>query len=266
MERAYFLLCRTLGRLLRSTKYSNTRIVSQDGELRVRKRRLFYAPLLLWMSGPLLKLLDAGVRVLPQRDWERREREVYEAVHGTWTRIEAGGMLVVPRLPGEPLSALLENPALKDSERKTAIELAVLALSRLHAKAVTHGDATAENVVVDLESGVARWIDFELVHDSTRPLAWRRADDLRALLATCLIRTGRERLSETVHLVLDVYRDEGMARPLATYFATIFRRPLAFHLGQAALSFEDFREVARLAQERIGRMSISHPTDSSDSS
>ena len=46
------------------------RIVDQDGERQVRKRRLFYAPLLVWMGGPLVRILDTGGRVLPQRDWE----------------------------------------------------------------------------------------------------------------------------------------------------------------------------------------------------
>ena len=53
----------------------------------------------------------------------------------------------------------------------------------------THGDAMAENVMVDLEAGVAHWFDFETIHDSRRPMAWRRADDVRALLVTCLVRT-----------------------------------------------------------------------------
>ncbi|HEY1333320.1 MAG TPA: hypothetical protein VGF31_03620, partial [Myxococcaceae bacterium] len=73
-ERAYFALCLVLGRLLRSARYAQARIVSRDGELRVRKCRRFYAPLLVWMGGPLVRILATGVRVLPQRDWEERER------------------------------------------------------------------------------------------------------------------------------------------------------------------------------------------------
>src|SRR5688572_31720171 len=44
-ERAYFVLCRALGWLLRSAKYSNVRIVRQQGAIQVRKRRRSYAPL-----------------------------------------------------------------------------------------------------------------------------------------------------------------------------------------------------------------------------
>ena len=69
-ERAWFLLCLGLGRLLRAGKYSTVRIVSERGELSARKHRRFYAPLLISAGGLLVKVLDTGVRILSQRDWE----------------------------------------------------------------------------------------------------------------------------------------------------------------------------------------------------
>ena len=251
-ERAYFLLCLVLGWVLRSGRYSKARIVYQDGERQVRKHRLFYAPLLVWMSDPLVRLLDTGVRVLPQRDWEERERQVYQNLYGTAIRIDADGTLILPCLAGETLATLLEDPELEDPVRKRVIERAVVALAELHRLGFIHGDAMAENVMVDLEAGVAHWFDFETIHESSRPMAWRRADDVRALLVTCLLRTVPERLAETLHLILDVYADEGVTRLLATSFTSVLRRPLTFHLAQAGLSFQCFREIARLLRERLG--------------
>jgi hypothetical protein len=69
---------------------------------------LFYAPLLVWLSGPLVRILDTGVRVLPQRDWEERERSVHQTLRGTSIRIDADGTLVLPLLAGETLATLLE--------------------------------------------------------------------------------------------------------------------------------------------------------------
>ena len=100
--------------------------------------------------------------------------------------------------------------------------------------------------MVDLGDGVARWFDFETVHDSSRPLAWRRADDLRALVATSLLRIPPEEFAETLRLVVDVYSDEDVAALLAASFTSVLKRPLAFHLGQAGLSFDRYREIARL--------------------
>ncbi|HEX7050872.1 MAG TPA: lipopolysaccharide kinase InaA family protein [Longimicrobiales bacterium] len=251
-ERAYFRLCLALGRLLRSARYSRALIVRRDGELQVRKHRVFYAPLLVRMGGPLVRILDTGVRVLPQRAWEERERRIYRRLYGRSIRIAAGGTLVLPCLAGKTLAALLEDPELDESLRQRAIERAVIALAALHRLGFTHGDAMAENVLVDLDARAAHWIDFETVHDPTRPLAWRRADDLRALLATCLVRTAPGERAETLRRILDVYADDEVTRALTASFASVWRRPLAFHLGQAPLSFQAFREIGRLLRARIG--------------
>jgi hypothetical protein len=250
-ERVYFYLSLALGRLLRAGRYSTTRIVCQDGELQVRKHRLFYAPLLVSLGALLVRILDTGVRVLPQRDWEERERLVYGSLHRASIRIDADGAVVLPCLTGKTLAALLEDPELEDSARARAIELAAVALAEFHAEGFTHGDAMAENVMIDLEAGVARWFDFETVHDSSRPMVWRRTDDVRALLATSLIRTAPEQLPETLQRIVDIYADEGVTPLLATSFTSVFRRALPFHLGQAGLSFQDYREIARLLRKRL---------------
>jgi hypothetical protein len=250
-ERAYFVLCRAFGKLLRSGRYSQARIVDRDGERHVRKRRLFYAPLLVWLGEPLMRILDTGVRVLPKRDWVERERQVHGMLRDRSIHTDADGTLVLPYLAGETLAAVLENPELEERERKRAIELAVVALADFHRRGFTHGDAMAENVLVDLAAGAAHWFDFETVHDPSRPIAWRRADDLRALLFTCLIRIVPEKRAGILQLVLDAYRDEEVTRVLATSFTSVLRRPLTFHLAQAALSFEDFREIAQALHYRV---------------
>jgi hypothetical protein len=255
--RAYFVLCLALGRLLRSARYSTARIVHQDGERRVRKRRRFYAPLLIWLGNPLVRILDTGVLILPQRDWEERERQIYRSLRGTSIRVDADGVLVLPLLAGYPLATLLENPELDESVRQKAIERAAVALAEFHRLGLTHGDAMAENVLVDLEAvgaGAAYWFDFETIHDSRRPMAWRRADDVRALLVTCLVRTVREKRAGTLELILDVYRDEDVTCVLAASFSSVWRRSLAFHLAQAGLSFRCFRGIGRLLRERTPRV------------
>ena len=255
--RAYFVLCLAAGRLLRSARYSTARIDDQDGKPLVRKHRLFYAPLLVWMGGPLVRLLNTGVRVLPQREWEERERQIYTELYGTSIRIEADGTLVLPRLAGETLAAVLEDPGREESIRKRAIELAVIALAKFHRLGFTHGDAMAENVLVDLEAGVAHWFDFETIHDSSRPMAWRRADDVRALLVTCLVRTVPEKHAETLAFILDVYADEEVTRVLAASFASVWRRPLTFHLAQAGVVVRVFpgdRPDAALGRGQVSQL------------
>ncbi len=110
----------------------------------------------------------------------------------------------------------------------------------------------AENVLVDREAGVARWFDFETVHEQSRTVAWRRADDVRALLVTCVIRTVPEQRAGILQLILDVYADDSVTRLLLMNFASVLQRPLIIHLAQAGLSFQDFREIARLLRSRLG--------------
>jgi hypothetical protein len=250
-ERAYYFACLTLGWLLRSARYTRAPIVDADAEALVRKRRAFYAPLLIWLGGLVVTVLNTGTRVLSQQEWEERERLIYQTVYGTSIQVEADGTLVLPFLAGRTLAIVLENPALEDSTRKTAIESAVAALAAFHCQGFTHADAMAENVLID-RSAVARWFDFETIHDSRRPMTWRRADDLRALLVTCLIRTVPEKRAATLQLILDTYADEDVTRVLAKSFTSVWRRSLSFHLAQAALPFQSFRETGRWLQQRKG--------------
>jgi serine/threonine protein kinase len=203
------------------------------------------------MAGPLLKVMNTGVRILPQRAWEARERELYQRLYGSSIRVEADGTLVLPWLPRETLANLLDDPAVEEPVRRTAIELAVVALAALHDRGITHGDAMADNVMIDLEANEAYWFDFETVHDAGRPIAWRRADDVRALLTTSLLRSPPARLAETLELVVERYADEEVLRHLGATFASALQRPLPLHLGQAGLSFGSFTEIGRVLGERI---------------
>ena len=239
MTRAYFFLCRVLGSVLRSARYSKARL----GRREVRKQRRFYAPLLIWMGGPLMKILDTGVRVLPQQDWHERERRIYWSL-GRPPVGTGDGMLLLPCLTGQTLASILDDPRRDESVQNRAIELAIVALAEFHRLGFTHGDAMAENVLVDLDGQVAHWFDFETVHDSNRPIGWRQADDVRALLATCLVRTTPEKRAETVQLILDAYADDTVTGTLTTSFASVWQRPLTFHLAQAPLSIQCFREIA----------------------
>jgi serine/threonine protein kinase len=247
--RVWFVCCGVLGRLLRSATYSKVWIVVREGERQVRKHRRFYAPFLVWTGRPLLWVLDTGVRVLPQRAWEERERRVCQSLRRASIRIDADSVLVLPWLGGVTLATLLEDLLLEESVRTGVIEQAVVALVEFHRLGWTHGDAMAENVLVDVEAGVAHWFDFETMHDPSRPLAWRRADDLRALTATCLLRTGPEKLAPTLQLILAVYGDEDVIRLLAASFTSVWQRALTFHLAQAPLSFACFREIGRLLKQ-----------------
>lgn len=250
MERAWYVLCLAAGRLLRSARYSTTTIERHGGGAVVRKRRAAHAPLLVRLGAPLMRILGTGVRVLPQRDWEERERCAYRRLYGAQVRVDARGALVLPVLAGRTLAAVLDDASADEATRRCAMGLAAVALAALHRRGLTHGDAMAENVMIDHEAGAARWFDFETVHDPRRGEAWCRADDVRALLASCVHRAGPAPPGDMLDRLLDAYADRTVEALLAARFSSIVQRPLAFHLGQAPLSLRRFREVGRLLRAR----------------
>jgi hypothetical protein len=69
-------------------------------------------------------------------------------------------------------------------------------------------------------------------------------------LVTCLVRTAGKR-SGTLEFILDVYANYDITSVLATSFTSVWRRSLTFHLAQAGLSFQCFREIAWLLRERV---------------
>ena len=248
IDRAYFSLCRGLAWTLRSARYSRVRTDDQRPGV-VLKRRAFYGPVFIWMGGLVVRVLDTGIRILGSREWVERERQIYEVLHREPVRVDSDGTVVLPYLAGQTLAALLENLNLDESSRARAIERAAAALAEFHRLGFTHADAMAENVLVDLDAGVAHWFDFETVHEPGRSVAWKRADDVRALVGTCLIRTVPEKLNETLKIIVNAYTDREVTRLLAMSFTSVWRRSLAFHLAQAGLSFERFHEIGRLLRE-----------------
>ena len=248
IDRAYFSLCRGIAWTLRSARYSRVRTDERRPGV-VLKHRASYAPVLIWMGGLVVRALDTGIRILARREWVERERQIYEALRRGPVQVDRDGTVVLPHLAGETLAALLENLNLDEPSRAKAIERAAVALAEFHRLGFTHADAMAENVLVDLEAGVAHWFDFETVHEPGRSLTWKRADDVRALVGTCLVRTVPEKLNDTLKIIVNAYTDREVMRMLAMSFTSVWRRSLAFHLAQAGFSFERFHEIGRLLRE-----------------
>jgi hypothetical protein len=98
----------------------------------------------------------------------------------------------------------------------------------------SHGDATARNVLCDVARGRATWIDFETLHDPSRTVAWRQADDLRALLWSAAEATGGEGYCALCAAILDIVSEPALLSELARLSASA--RPSVFHLAHGSLS------------------------------
>ncbi len=246
--KGYHALCSALGRCLRSATYSRVADGVEGGAPTVTKRRAGYASALIALGNIALRLLGTGTRILSQREWEERETHLYGVLYGEEARATPGE-LELPKLPGVPLAELLRDPAVSRTHRERALRLSARALRRLHDLGYTHADAMASNVLVDMSRDEARWFDFETVHSTNESPVARRADDVRALLYTCAAAADGQELSRVVDVVLEAYGHEETGCAVARRARRLFPRPLAFHLGQAGLSFGRLRQLSAALSE-----------------
>jgi hypothetical protein len=244
-SRGWFACSFLIGTALRSGRYASAEVIERNGTVVVRKERLRRAPILVWLVGVLYKLLDSGVRVLPQHEWEARERERYLSLYNL--RVERNGdrVLILPRLPGVPLAQLLSERGVDSHSRSRALALATAALGAMHRTGTTHADAMASNVMIDLDSNSAQWFDFENVHEDGRSPLWCRADDVRALLSSCLALTDASLHAEVTQVIVDSYGDDEIVRLAGRVFDSVLHRPLPFHLGQAPLAYRTYLGIGR---------------------
>lgn len=100
--------------------------------------------------------------------------------------------LLCRRVPGVSLQNLLADGAYSLEQKFDAIGWSLKSLGELHQcvadwgdgihQSISHGDATANNVIVDFNNWTAYWIDFDTRHRPEIPEVERRADDLRTLI------------------------------------------------------------------------------------
>jgi hypothetical protein len=100
------------------------------------------------------------------------------------------------------LGRLLADKMTTGDAKLKALRLAASALGELHRLGETHGDATVENIAVDLASERAGWFDFDAVHLPGSAFGLRRADDLRALIFSAAGRASEVAPEELVQAVL----------------------------------------------------------------
>lgn len=93
---------------------------------------------------------------------------------------------------------------------------------------------------------------------------WRRADDMRALVATCVLRAPPAEVRCTVELLLSAYRDDAVGPLLSESFCRRWRPALVFHLAQAGLSFEQHQAIGRLLRARLSKVTLQPSTPPSD--
>ena len=224
---------------------------SSDG-WRCKSRKLlseWFVPL----GNLYLALQRAPSRVLSSRDWLRREQLVAEAL-AREVRIDPDRRALTMKWEsGSSLCEILASTA-SIEEKLAASQLAAAALRRLHAlpdvdlpfcdSLFSHGDATCENVTVDLPTRIAGWIDFDTQHCANLHHDERRVDDLRVLLFSTAGCYPENHVAECVAAIAAGYDAPALIRRIARSLQAD-RCPSVFQLAQAPLSLSRFEAVKK---------------------
>jgi glycosyltransferase involved in cell wall biosynthesis len=222
----------------------------------IAKRRCWFGRLLIGPANLCLRLLQAGVRILPGAEWQSRERTLHRVLHGIELDTSPRGWLVLPRWPGVVLADYARSPIDPAPARLLGLVAASRALRHLHlvelvhadgaSERLSHGDATLRNVLFDPETGAARWFDFDTAHDPGLVPAWRHGDDLRALVYSAVESFADVPVAQLLRTVRDSYADPGPWEQLRDRLArgTLHRTPL--HFAQACPPTRRRRELESL--------------------
>jgi hypothetical protein len=208
----------------------------------IKKRRFRLASALAVLANWYAARAGIKMRVLANASWRRYEPLMYGLLLGCDV-VTAGDALLVPRLPGRSLLSLLKEGHPLTDESELGVTLAVVELARLHTRwtphpwdrklqRFSHADATAGNVLVDLERQTAHWIDFETTHEPSLPAPLRHADDLLTLLSSAAAVVETEALLRLCQILLRSYSSrpviEAMLKLIESWQKSPAARQFAF--------------------------------------
>ncbi len=261
LHRARLVLARRLAalRLHRLTP------LPHDGERWLCKRRTRFAELLVRPGNLYLHAQGALSEVLVLKDWIAWELRIAECLQRN-LRVSADHRgIEFPVIPGCSLEELLRSSQ-SLGEKLCGVTLCATALRMLHERTISadgdagwclsHGDATCRNVVVDLATNTANWIDFDMRHRPGLSQVTRHADDLRALLWSSAAWLNPAGFPACIEALAAGYPDKLVWVELQRMMSHM-ACPSVFQLSQAALSVEGLAGLrAEVRYSRCSRHSL----------
>jgi tRNA A-37 threonylcarbamoyl transferase component Bud32 len=223
-----------------------------------RKSRVPWCEFLLPVGNLYLRLQGAPSEVLPAWHWLQREAVVAMALGREIQSCRGLRALDMRLLRGVCLREILRETSALDAKLE-ALRVAAAALRQLHGvsvayadghkRALSHGDATCNNVIVDRAERSAAWIDFDTRHRAHLSALDCQADDLRALLFSSAAWLPEGADADCAESVLAGYGNEAVVEHLRQ---SLVRQtcPTVFHTAQADLSFARFHKLRNLLAPR----------------
>jgi hypothetical protein len=239
---------RLLALMLSMIRLHRVDFVSIDGVEFVRKRRRRFAHLIIPVGNLFLKISGSPIIVLPLTLWLEWEHAVEASTRRTLVSTDPfanGTGLWCRHVPGTSLRQLLAASDCSSNQKSDAIRWSLASLRMLHEnvahwgygvrQSISHGDATANNVIVDVNKRTACWIDFDTRHQPHVSEADRRADDLRALIYSSAVYLPASRFPELADILIAAQFDDAIVRHFRQRLTNEWIDLTAAQLAQAPL-------------------------------
>ena len=214
---------------------------ADDGTSLVRKRRSWFAWLLIFPGNIVFRFRRVPLRVLYNGQWLRWEQTLKLALRNE--SISADTELLCETIPGHPLSECLCGRQVEPADRLARLKIATGALKKLHEKTVlppgfeqpivlSHSDAAVSNVLYCDQNEQAEWFDFDLQHDLRVEAGQRHADDLRSLIFSAGVFCPAGELESVVSMVKHEYGCDRVWAALRSQLVSRWFWFDLFHLSQ----------------------------------
>lgn len=150
---------------------TNTKInslsVTEDS---LKKTRRWYSSFLVGGYNMLFTSFVEPLRMLRFEQWKNREQFYFKAMYGKPIPLTTKGRgLIFPLFQGQALHSILSDPGVSDEKKLSAVNLAIHALNTFHlaseGRFYAHGDAHVKNVIINFDTNMACWFDFETILD-----------------------------------------------------------------------------------------------------
>jgi hypothetical protein len=222
--------------------------VSMVGVEVVRKRRKLSAHLIIPAGNLFLKITGSPIIILPLTLWLEWEHAVEASTRRSLVSTDpfaSGTGLWCRRVPGTSLRQVLAASDCSCSQKSDAIRWSLASLRMLHEnvsdsghgirQSISHGDATANNVIVDVNKRTACWIDFDTRHQPHVSEADRRTDDLRALIYSSAVHLPASSFPELADILIAAQFDDAVVRNFRQRLTNEWIDLTAAQLAQAPL-------------------------------
>ena len=227
--------------------------VDQDGEAVVMKSRRVGSSIAVYFGNAYLRLQNCGVEILGTDEWIRWEKAVQSAMNvadcGRKAELSTGRSQTLTRrhVPGSSLREVLKDARYSEDQKFAAIRWGLESLGQLHRQqadwgrgmiqSVSHGDATVNNVIVNLELQKANWIDFDMRHLPLLSELDRHVDDLRAVVFSAAVYLPVSRFPRLAETAIASLNDRCLLSRFRERLTNEWWRLDTFQMAQAPLSW-----------------------------